>query len=61
MIDAEDEMAIADAILKVIGDRIFRQELITKGYEQALKFSWRRTAQETLIGYRQLITHHNPI
>ena len=54
MIDAEDEMAIADAILKVIGDREFRQELITKGYEQALKFSWGRTAQETLKGYQIL-------
>ena len=55
MIDAEDEMAIADAILKVIGDRVFRQELIAKGYEQALKFSWGHTAQETLKGYRILV------
>ena len=54
MIDAEDEIAIADAILKLIGDRAFRQELITKGYDQALKFSWRRTAERTVEGYQAL-------
>ena len=55
MIDAEDEMAIADAILKVISDHKFRQQLITKGYMQSLKFSWGRTAQETLKAYRILV------
>ena len=55
MIDAEDEMAIADGIMKVIGDRTFRQKLIEQGREQALKFSWGRTAQETLKGYRTLV------
>ena len=55
MIDAEDEMAIAYGIMKVIGDRTFQQKLIKEGYEQASKFSWGRTAQETIAGYRTLV------
>jgi glycosyltransferase involved in cell wall biosynthesis len=51
MIDAEDPIAIADAIIKVIGDRKFRQQLINRGRERSLQFSWHHTAQETLRGY----------
>ncbi len=55
MIDADDKMAIADAITQVINDRKLRQELIRRGFEQARRFSWRQTAEETLKAYRSLI------
>ena len=54
MIDAEDPLAIADAIIKVIGDREFRQQLIARGKARSIQFSWHHTAQETLRGYRLL-------
>lgn len=54
MIDSMDEMAIADAILKVIGDREFRQQLIDRGQDRSIQFSWHHTAQETLRGYKLL-------
>lgn len=57
MIDSMDEIAIADAILKVIGDREFRQQLIDRGHQRSMKFSWHDTARETLQGYRLL--EHN--
>lgn len=54
MIDAEDELAIANGIMRVIDDRKLRQELIRRGYDRATRFSWRRTAEETLKAYRLL-------
>lgn len=56
MIDTKDELAIADVIQKMTGNRIFRQELISKGCKQSLKFSWDRTDQEILKGYRTGVT-----
>jgi glycosyltransferase involved in cell wall biosynthesis len=55
MIDAADEMAIADGIARVIGDRAFRQELVQCGYDRAARFSWRYTAEATLRAYRLLM------
>ncbi len=43
--DAED---IASKIEKVISNPKLRQELIEKGYNQIKKFSWEKTAKETL-------------
>lgn len=43
--DAED---IASKIQKVISNPKLRQELIEKGYNQIKKFSWEKTAKETL-------------
>ncbi len=51
MIDSIDEIAIADAIMEVISDRKFRQQLIDRGRERSVQFSWHHTAQETLRGY----------
>lgn len=54
MIDAGDDMAIANAIMQVIDDRPFREELIQRGYAQARTFSWRETAKKTLRAYQLL-------
>ncbi|MEK7518242.1 MAG: glycosyltransferase family 1 protein [Patescibacteria group bacterium] len=39
---------IASKIKLLIADKKLRQELIRKGYEQVKKFSWEKTARETL-------------
>lgn len=39
---------IVDKIRKVISDRKLREEMIKKGYAQVKKFSWEKTARETL-------------
>jgi glycosyltransferase involved in cell wall biosynthesis len=54
MIDSIDEIAIADAIIEVIGDRTLRQELIQRGTDRAMQFSWRHTAEKTLKAYQLL-------
>jgi len=56
LVDPNDPTSLADAILKVIGDRQFRSELVQKGKERAKLFSWERTANETLNAYKCLMT-----
>jgi glycosyltransferase involved in cell wall biosynthesis len=46
---------LAETLERVIGDRALRQSLIDRGYCQAAKFSWSRTAQATLSAYRSLL------
>ncbi len=55
LIDPNDFIQVAEAILKIISDSQFRQELINKGKERAKLFSWQRTAKETLKAYRSFI------
>ncbi|MBD1935687.1 MULTISPECIES: glycosyltransferase family 4 protein [Cyanophyceae] len=54
LVDPNDAMGLAEAILQVISDSQFRQELIKKGKERAKMFSWERTARETLKAYKLL-------
>lgn len=43
-----DSSDIAEKIEKVISDSSLREEMIKKGHEQVKKFSWEKTARETL-------------
>lgn len=56
LIDPNDPIQLADAILKIISDTQFRQELIQKGKERAKLFSWERTAKATLNAYKSLLS-----
>ena len=49
-----DVNSLIDAILSVLNSPEKRQQLIDLGIEQAMSFSWRRTAQETLKVYQQV-------
>ena len=46
---------MADAIDTVISDDTLRKSMIAKGYKQAQKYSWRRMAEETLEGYKEVL------
>ncbi len=54
-INPEDKNSIKNAIEKVIYNEDLRQELINKGYEQAKKFSWEKTAQQTKLVYESVL------
>ncbi|HEY9650559.1 MAG TPA: glycosyltransferase family 1 protein [Coleofasciculaceae cyanobacterium] len=56
LVDPNDSINLAEAILKIISDSQLRQELIQKGKERAALYSWERTAQETLQVYKNLIS-----
>jgi len=53
--DPYSEASIRNAVLKVLGDTIFREDLINKGYEQLKKFSWAQTAEKTKKIYESVI------
>jgi glycosyltransferase involved in cell wall biosynthesis len=45
---------LSNAILQIISDTQFRDDLITKGKARATLFSWDRTARETLEVYKSI-------
>jgi glycosyltransferase involved in cell wall biosynthesis len=47
-------MQIAQAMVSVLSDETLRLELRAKGLAQAQKFSWQKTAQQTLAAYREV-------
>ncbi|NEP55029.1 MAG: glycosyltransferase family 4 protein, partial [Moorea sp. SIO3C2] len=55
LIDPNQPIELADAIVKVISNSSLREELIRKGKERAMLFSWERTARETLAAYTSLV------
>ncbi|MEA5594388.1 glycosyltransferase family 1 protein [Rivularia sp. UHCC 0363] len=55
LINPDEPMQLAEAILKFISDSQLRQEFINKGKERAKIFSWERTAIETLKAYRSIV------
>ncbi|GIW45851.1 MAG: glycosyl transferase family 1 [Candidatus Binatia bacterium] len=53
---AVDREAIAAALRRVCGDAALREQLRRKGIERARLFSWRRTAEQTLAVYREVVS-----
>ncbi len=49
-----DPDMIGNALLKAITDEDTRQDLIQKGFEQIKKFSWKKTAVETLEVFNKI-------
>jgi glycosyltransferase involved in cell wall biosynthesis len=54
-VDPEDPKDIARGVEKILNDSTLRQDLITKGLLRAKAFTWKRTAEETLMVYRKII------
>jgi glycosyltransferase involved in cell wall biosynthesis len=50
-VDPTDVDALAEALLRLLGDAELRAELQTRGLRQARRFSWRETAERTLAAY----------
>lgn len=53
--DPYSEKSMIHAVLKVLEDANFREDLINKGYEQLKKFSWKQTAGETKKIYESIL------
>ena len=49
--DGKNINSIVRAIEKIINDDVLRKDLITRGYAQAKKYSWKKMAQETQAIY----------
>jgi glycosyltransferase involved in cell wall biosynthesis len=56
-VDRDDAEMVATAIRQCRSDIPFRNGLIAKGHANAAKYSWERTARETLAIYTQALLH----
>ncbi len=54
LIDPHDPMSIADGMWKIISDKDFKNDLITKGYERVKAFSWQKTADHIYSELKKL-------
>ena len=52
--DPMDAEALAEAIQRLAEDEELREELKQRGLEQAAKFNWKSTAEQTLAVYRRV-------
>ncbi|PKO22869.1 MAG: glycosyltransferase family 1 protein [Chloroflexi bacterium HGW-Chloroflexi-1] len=52
LVDPLDVDALAAAIGRVLGDEALAEEMRQRGLRQAARFTWERTAQQTLAVYR---------
>jgi glycosyltransferase involved in cell wall biosynthesis len=48
LVDPLDANALAEALCRVVGDEELRRELVHRGFRQIERFSWRRSAEQTL-------------
>jgi glycosyltransferase involved in cell wall biosynthesis len=53
-VDPDDTAGMAGAAIQLAGDPDFRAELSRRALAQAARFSWERTARETLAAYRRV-------
>lgn len=55
LVDPLDVQAIADGIWHVLSDRSYRSSLIKTGMQQALRFSWDRSAEKMIQIYKETL------
>jgi glycosyltransferase involved in cell wall biosynthesis len=55
LVDPESPIDLADAIERGLNDDQLRADLINKGKHQVARFSWIKTARQTLNVYRQVL------
>lgn len=50
--DPTEQDNITSALEKVVGNEVYKRDLVQKGYEQHKKFSWEKCARETMNIYK---------
>ncbi len=55
LVDPRDVDALAQAIRSLAGSETLRDDLSERGVRRAAAYSWRRTAEETLAVYRDVM------
>lgn len=55
LVDPLDVQAIADGIWRVLSNKDYRASLIEKGAQQALRFSWDRSAEKMIQIYKETL------
>jgi len=55
LVDPKKISKIATAVIKILESKSLREKLINLGYKQLNKFSWEKTARQTLEVYQSLV------
>ena len=55
MVPPDDIEALAEAMVRVAQDALLRRELAEKGLQHAARFSWHKTAEQTLAAYETVL------
>jgi len=55
LLDPDDAAGMAGVLIQLAQDPAFHTQLSRSALQQAARFSWQRTAQETLAAYRQAV------
>ena len=55
LLDPDDAEGMAGALIQLVQERRFRAELSRRALVQAARFSWERTARETLTAYKDVM------
>jgi glycosyltransferase involved in cell wall biosynthesis len=55
LLPPDDAEGMANALIQLATDDTFRAELSRRALAQAARFSWERTARETLAAYREVV------
>jgi glycosyltransferase involved in cell wall biosynthesis len=60
LMDAEDDVALAEHLTRVLGDRAEAARLRALGFERAAQFSWTATARSILASYQLAVGRSGP-
>ncbi|MBN1203065.1 MAG: glycosyltransferase family 4 protein [Anaerolineae bacterium] len=55
LVDPYDVEVLAGALRRLLTDETLRADLVARGFEQAARFTWARTAQQLRVVYRQIL------
>jgi glycosyltransferase involved in cell wall biosynthesis len=55
LFDPERQDEVTGAIRRLLEDRVFAERLVVRGRERAASFTWARTGEASLVGYRRAI------
>ena len=58
LINPENSDELSDAINKISNNSKYREELIEKGFDNVKKFSWEKTAEQTLSIFEEVGREH---
>jgi glycosyltransferase involved in cell wall biosynthesis len=61
IVDPFNPSEITTAMIKLLNDHALRQELVVKGNNQALRFSWKRMAEEVLEIYQSVYAENHKV
>ena len=54
-VDPDEEAALVDALVRVLGDRAVPAELEVRGLARAKLYTWEQTARQTLALYDRVL------